>query len=838
MKKLYILLLLATSWVNAQIVNIPDANFKAKLLNTSTTNFIASTYYNFDNFNTIPNNFVKIDVNNDGEIQYSEAQNIQFLEISNSDVYDLTGIEAFINLKALYANFNHLGNVNLSQNLALRELYIDFSEVTGLNLTHNTNLRVVFCRNNLLTSLNTSQNLNLVKLFVDFNNLTQVNVLQNSVLESLSIQNNNNITVMNISQNLLLKVLICSGNNISMLDVTAHPLLEYLIVNNNPLSNINITQNPNLLTLVCSSTGINTLDISSNNLLEELNIGYNQLYAINVSHLAALKRFDCSTTEITSLDLSLNLSLEHLSCSFNSLTSLDLSNNLKLNSLFCQGNQLEYLNIKNGSIEELFWFNNNPNLQYICADEGQIASIEATPGSTVNVNSYCSFVPGGDYNTISGSMIFDSNNSGCDASDLPQPNIKININDGSGHGATFTSNSGNYSFFTEAGSFSLTPAVENPSWFNFTPTSATIPFENNYNNLVTQNFCITSNGVHPDLEIVIVPVFPASPGFDAVYKIVYKNKGNQIVGGTINFTFNEAVLDFLSASIVPTSSGNGFMSWIVPALSPFQVGTILVTFNVNSSQEIPAVNIYDVLTFNANIDLTTDVIPNDNLFNFEQIVVGSYDPNDITCLQGNLLPTAEMGTYLHYNIRFENTGTAPAENIVVASDIDLTQYNIQSLQVMESSHPVTINVTNNIIKFIYQGIDLDTGGHGNILLKLKSNIALSNAVVINSANIFFDYNFPIETSNEQTVFADLSKNDFNKELSLQVYPNPTQDVITVKSDNTITAIQLYDAQGRLLLTKMTKENLQTIDLSEYASGIYYLNVSTITGKKTQKIIKK
>jgi Leucine-rich repeat (LRR) protein len=838
MKKLYILLLFVTSWVNAQIVNIPDANFKAKLLNASTTNFIASTYYNFDNFNTIPNNFVKIDVNNDGEIQYSEAQNIQFLEISNSGVFDLTGIEAFVNLKALYANFNHLGNVNLSQNGALRELYIDFSEVTDLNLTQNTNLRVVFCRNNLLTSLNISQNLNLVKLYVDFNNLTQLSVLQNSVLESLSTQNNNNITVMNISQNLLLKVLICSGNNISMLDVTSHPLLEYLIINNNPLSNINITQNPNLLTLVCSSTGLDTLDISSNDLLEELNIGYNQLSAINVSQLTALKRFDCSTTQITELDLSLNLNLEHLSCSFNSLTSLDLSNNLKLNSLLCQGNQLEYLNIKNGSIEELFWFNNNPNLQYICADEGQIASIEAIAGSTVHVNSYCSFVPGGHFNTISGSMIFDANNNGCDASDLPQPNIKININDGIAQGATFTNNTGNYSFFTQTGNFILTPNVENPSWFNFSPISATVPFTNNDNNVVTQNFCITPNGVHPDLEIVILPVFPARPGFDAVYKIVYKNKGNHTVGGTVNFTFNEAVLDFLSASIVPTSSGNGYMNWLVPALSPFQTGTILVTFNVNSPQEIPAVNINDVLTFNANIGLTTDVMPNDNLFNFEQIVVGSYDPNDITCLQGNALPIVEMGTFLHYNIRFENTGTAAAENVVIKSEIDLTQYNIQSLQVMESSHAVNVRVTGNIVEFIHQGIQLDAGGHGNILLKLKSNATLSQNTVINSADIYFDYNFPIVTNDEQTVFADLSKNDFNKELIIQIYPNPVQNELTIKAKSLIDSIQLYDAQGRIIFAKSSTQVRDVIDMSNYGSGIYFITISTSEGRQTQKIIKK
>jgi hypothetical protein len=83
----------------------------------------------------------------------------------------------------------------------------------------------------------------------------------------------------------------------------------------------------------------------------------------------------------------------------------------------------------------------------------------------------------------------------------------------------------------------------------------------------------------------------------------------------------------------------------------------------------------------------------------------------------------------------------------------------------------------------------------------------------------------------------LSKDDFNKDVALQIYPNPTSNSVTVKSDSTIKTIQLYDAQGRLLQTQMTNNNLQTIDLSAYATGIYYLSFSTSSGKQTQKIIK-
>ena len=61
----------------SQIVSVPDINFKAKLLESSATNNIAKD---------LNGNPVKIDQNNDGEIQISEAENISALSINNRDI--------------------------------------------------------------------------------------------------------------------------------------------------------------------------------------------------------------------------------------------------------------------------------------------------------------------------------------------------------------------------------------------------------------------------------------------------------------------------------------------------------------------------------------------------------------------------------------------------------------------------------------------------------------------------------------------------------------------------------------------------------------------------------
>jgi hypothetical protein len=111
MKKLYTLLFITLIGFigNAQIVNIPDANFKAKLLTANTTNQIASTQTPSLSGNVTSYN--SIDTNNDGEIQVSEALAIKWLKVNASVIADLTGIQSFSNLMSLNCATNQLTNL-------------------------------------------------------------------------------------------------------------------------------------------------------------------------------------------------------------------------------------------------------------------------------------------------------------------------------------------------------------------------------------------------------------------------------------------------------------------------------------------------------------------------------------------------------------------------------------------------------------------------------------------------------------------------------------------------------------------------------------------------------
>jgi Secretion system C-terminal sorting domain len=600
--------------------------------------------------------------------------------------------------------------------------------------------------------------------------------------------------------------------------------------------NVNISGCINLEFLILLNSNIN--DFSEFVNLELLDVTNCNLTTINLTGLNNLKTFRCDYNQITDLNLSGLHNLEEINCVGNLLTSLDLYGLTNLVSLNCSNNLLTNLNIKNGAIEEVI-LDGNPNLEFICADELQIPIIlQQYPSLNGHISSYCTFTPGGNYNTITGKIKYDFNNNGCDANDSVKPNIRMNITNNNTNDASFTNNAGNYAFFTQAGTFTLTPDIENPSWYNFSPNTAEVVFADNNNNIMLQNFCIVPNGVHPDLEVVISSILRARPGFNAVYQITYKNKGNQTQNGVVTFTFDDEKIDFVSATQSPDLQNIGSLQWDFGVLKPFESRTIVVTLHINSPTDTIPVTIGDILGYNVSLEtVEVDETPTDNQFTFNQTVVGSYDPNDITCLEGNSLPPSEIGNYLHYAINFENTGNYPAENIVVKTEVDATKFDINSLQLLATSNAVDARITGNKVEFIFKNIQLPIGGHGHILLKVKSKATLVlGDSVAKRADIFFDYNAPIDTGFANTTFQTLSNTIFETDTTINVYPNPTTSKITINSDFDIKSIQVYDVQGRILETLIGANKI--LDISNKANGVYFLKITTNKGSKIEKVIKK
>ena len=168
-------------------------------------------------------------------------------------------------------------------------------------------------------------------------------------------------------------------------------------------------------------------------------------------------------------------------------------------------------------------------------------------------------------------------------------------------------------------------------------------------------------------------------------------------------------------------------------------------------------------------------------------------------------------------------------------------FDINTLQVIESSADVRTYIKGNVIEFIFQNINLvpsapSPGGHGNVLFKIKTLPTLPiNTEVKNIANIYFDYNFPIITNEAKTMFAVMSNSNFVEDKSVMVSPNPTNSIINISCKTAIKSIELYDVNGRILETNLS--NKSNIDISEKSNGVYFLKINTENGSKIKKIVK-
>ena len=651
-----------------------------------------------------------------------------------------------------------------------------------------------------LTGINSFANIKKVKwTAVEFNNI-EINLSQLSKLEYILIQWANSSLITSINLSNLTKLVA--------LDLISIRPVNYEVPNYN--INVNLTGS------------INLIDLNYTNSF--LNIDFCQ-----VPNLINLNCFYLEGGEPEVFDFSCLTKLE----------TLDINENL-----------IKTIILKNGSLlKSINWsptFYSYP--EFICLDENsqelaQILQLKVA-GPQTAINTYCSFVPGGNYYTISGNNRLDANNDGCDILDINFPNLKFSISDGSISGSLITNSTGNYSISVPAGTHTITPVVENPTYFTVSPTIVNVSFPTQTSPFI-QDYCITANGVHPDLEITLLPLRPAVPGFDSKYKIVYKNKGNQTQSGSVNLSFDDAVLDLVVAIPATTAQTLNNLSWDFTNLLPFETRAITFTLNVNSPMETPAVNSGSVLAYNATITSgAEDETPTDNIFSYSQTVVNSFDPNDKSCLEGTTISPSLIGQNVHYMIRFENNGTANAQNIVVKDMVDLSKFDISTLVPTDASHSFVTNITaGNKVEFIFQNINLpfdDANNDGYIAFKIKTKPTLVvNDSFTNEANIYFDYNFPILTNKATSTFKTLGTQDFDFAQYFTLYPNPAKADLNIMTKEAINlkSICVYNNLGQLVLVVTNADKVSKIDVSSLTAGNYFVQIKTDKGNSNARFLK-
>ncbi len=297
-----------------------------------------------------------------------------------------------------------------------------------------------------------------------------------------------------------------------------------------------------------------------------------------------------------------------------------------------------------------------------------------------------------------------------------------------------------------------------PSYFElFAPISLT---ESELNNsIVIQNVAICVVEEVSNISVSVIYYDSPRPGFTTHGAVVITNIGSieSSVDVSLNVTTASAV-----ASINAQNDGiinENTITWNGISL---QAGmSTEVYFSVGILADTDLLGLPLSMTALATTIGTEDINPADNYFEISETIIGAYDPNDKTPSREfvNLEELSnEEPIDLTYRIRFQNTGTAAAINVMI-TDLIEEDLDIQSFQMLEATHDYSYVIQGDSITWYFNNIMLPDsasdpeGSIGQVFFRISSMGNHNESTIIeNRVSIFFDFNEPIVTNTATTEF--------------------------------------------------------------------------------------
>lgn len=357
-----------------------------------------------------------------GKVLTANIVNLTALDVSNSMISDLNGIQDFDNLKSLNCSQNVLTKVDLSKNPYLVNLNISNNQLSTLNVNYNILLESIHCNNNLLKTLDLSRNTKVSEIYCPNNKLISLNLKNgnNSFSSGPSIKNftnNPSLTCIqvddttfsnanwsnykdaaasyntdcdystaipdpNFEDQLIALGIDTDGKNGKVL--TSNISNEtYLRIPGFLIADLTGIQDfTSLKYLDCSFQRFNgdtategkitSLDVSNNTELTELNCGGLKLTTLDVSKNIALQTLNLGFNQVLNIDISNNPVLVNLYCRSNRLTTLDVSKNLALKTLDCSYNKLATIDVSK-----------NTKLAYFDCTDALLTSLDVSKNSSL-----------------------------------------------------------------------------------------------------------------------------------------------------------------------------------------------------------------------------------------------------------------------------------------------------------------------------------------------------------------------------------------------------------------------------------------------------------------------
>lgn len=519
-------------------------------------------------------------------------------------------------------------------------------------------------------------------------------------------------------------------------------------------------------------------------------------------------------------------------CTTQILDTLDLSECPAIDSISIDSwSSISYINLKNKN-EKIKYFEPGGHLneyKTFCLDnEAEKANLLPFLHPQTSASFIYDCENSNDFSNINGQLYIldDQNNPQLLKNQFVPIHIEgINLN------TVFTDNFGRFQFSTDVigQSVRLAPEV-NTEFFELVKPDTTFLLSE-HSDIDSVNFYIKTKKTLYDISVTLLPIGNARPGSVSTYIMTLKNNSSETVTSNLLLEFDKNLMkpELLSQQFVFIDENKIKLDNL--QLFPNEKRDFIFKFDINRPTDINfPVNAGDILVLKASTvpnQPIVDYIPENNISELKQIVVNSFDPNHIICLQGEKVSDNSKIKPLKYVIEFENTGNAEALEVFVLNEIDTQFLDLKTFKIIQTSHTVDAMLVNDTIFFNFYNINLShildmNKGYIHYEIQPKKDLKIGDKIR-NQAYIYFDYNFPIITNKhilELVALSNIELVDYDEEII--IYPNPNSGTLFLNTIQSVDKVEIFNIFGECVKILPLMNN--TVEFEELKSGHYFIKI--------------
>ncbi len=187
--------------------------------------------------------------------------------------------------------------------------------------------------------------------------------------------------------------------------------------------------------------------------------------------------------------------------------------------------------------------------------------------------------------------------------------------------------------------------------------------------------------------------------------------------------------------------------------------------------------------------------------------IGAVDINGDSSVFSSFGPNADNVIKPDVTARGTTTATVFNHNLFYSSGTSL-------------SNPLAAGGVASLMQALPKNINIET-----LKNTLRQNASLSNNPTDQQGYGILNFG--------KTLDSFLATSDRSTSKKISIYPNPAKSLATIKTDENIISLEIYDQLGRLL----QRGNSKQVDISKFEKGVYILKVKTEQKEYIEKLIK-